>query len=144
MKLHLITIGEPKLEYSRSGWQEYVKRLGRFHTVRVSHMADRYANDAVRILQTVSKAYLVTLVIGDHQLTSPELAQFLDKCALEGREVCFLIGGPDGLPAAVVAAADYQWSLSRLTFPHDLAMVVMAEALYRGSSISAGLPYHRA
>ena len=59
-----------------------------------------------------------------------------------GREVAFLVGGPDGLPAEVIAASDLLLSFSRLTFPHDLAMVILAETLYRASTIAAGQPYH--
>jgi 23S rRNA (pseudouridine1915-N3)-methyltransferase len=54
-----------------------------------------------------------------------------------------MIGGPEGLPAVVIEQLDYQWSLSKLTFPHDLAMVVTLEALYRASTIAAGSPYHK-
>ena len=143
MKLHLVTIGEPKLAYARSGWQEYLTRLQHYHTVRVSHLADKHAYDADAILRTAGQAYIVTLVIDGQELSSPALAAFLEKRAQEGREVCCIIGGPEGLPAAVVARAAYRWSFSPLTFPHDLAMVILAEALYRASTIASGHPYHK-
>lgn len=145
MKIHLVTIGKPKLAYAQSGWQEYVKRLGRYHDVRVSHLADRYADDSTKLLQTAGQAYLVALVIeGKRQFSSEELAVFIDQQAQSGRELCFMIGGPDGLPAEVIERAHVRWSFGRLTLPHDLAMVVLAEALYRASTIAAGHPYHRA
>ncbi|MBC7966751.1 MAG: 23S rRNA (pseudouridine(1915)-N(3))-methyltransferase RlmH, partial [Fuerstia sp.] len=78
------------------------------------------------------------LVIDAKQLSSPELAKFIESHNQDGREVACLIGGPDGLPPEVIQAADMQWSFSRLTFPHDLAMVVLAETLYRASTIAAG------
>lgn len=143
MKLHIITIGEPKLSYAREGWQEYLKRLGRYHDVRTTHLADKWADDSKHILTAVGSAYLVALVIDGQQLSSEALADFLNKRALEGREVCFVIGGPEGLPDAVITQAAYAWSLSQLTLPHDLAMVVLAETLYRASTITAGHPYHR-
>ncbi|HKR82077.1 MAG TPA: 23S rRNA (pseudouridine(1915)-N(3))-methyltransferase RlmH [Candidatus Saccharimonadales bacterium] len=142
MKLHLITIGEPKLAYARAGWEEYCKRLGRFQSVRITHIADKQ-NDADHILQAAGTAYKVALVIDGTQLSSPGLARFLEKRAQDGRELCFMVGGPEGLPQAVIDKADYAWSLSQLTFPHDLAMVVLAEALYRASTIAAGHPYHK-
>jgi 23S rRNA (pseudouridine1915-N3)-methyltransferase len=83
------------------------------------------------------------LEITGKDLTSHQLADFLRTRELAAREVSFVIGGPDGLPAEIRAQADYQWSLSRLTFPHDLAMVVTLEALFRASTIHAHLPYHR-
>jgi 23S rRNA (pseudouridine1915-N3)-methyltransferase len=141
MKLHIITVGEPKLPYAKAGWQEYLGRLQHYHNVRVTHIADRH-NDAEHLLQTAGSAYKVALVIEGKQLSSPELANFLDKRAQDSGELCLLIGGPDGLPPEVIAASDYDWSFSRLTFPHDLAMVMLLESLYRASTISAGQPYH--
>ena len=111
--------------------------------MRVTHLADKWAYDASYIQQTAGNAYKIALVIDGPQLTSPELAVFLDKRALDAREVCFMIGGPEGLPQEVIAQADAQLGLSRLTFPHDLAMLILAEALYRASTIQAGQPYHK-
>lgn len=141
MKIHLITIGQPKLTYAAAGWQEYLKRLQHFHTVRVTHLSDKQ-NDSAHLLAAAGNSYKVGLIIKGRELSSPDLADFLDKRAQTGQEVSFLVGGPDGLPPEVQAACDYQWSFSPLTLPHDLAMVVLVEALYRASTISAGLPYH--
>lgn len=143
MKLHIITIGHPKLPYAKQGWEEYSTRLKRQHTVRVTHIADKYAYDSQTIRDVCGKAYKIALAIGAPQMTSPELAAFLDKRALEGREICFIVGGPEGLPDDVIAEADKKLGLSELTMPHDLAMVVLLEALYRAGTISAGLPYHK-
>jgi 23S rRNA (pseudouridine1915-N3)-methyltransferase len=108
----------------------------------VTHIADKN-NDAGHFAAAVGRAYVVALVIDGKQLTSPELAQFIEQRNLEGREVAFLIGGPDGLPAETVAASHLRLGFSKLTFPHDLAMVILAETLYRASTIAAGQPYHR-
>ena len=142
MKLHIVTIGKPKLAYAAQGWDEYLGRLKHYHQVRVTHIADK-SNSAESLLAADGSAYKIALVIDGKQFTSEELAEFLDKRALEAREVCLLIGGPDGLQPEVIEAADFQMGLSRLTFPHDLAMVVLLEALYRASTISAGQPYHK-
>lgn len=142
MKLHLITVGEPKLSYAKQGWDEYLRRLSHFHQVRVTHLADKWANDTNKLLTTAGAAHAVALIIDGPQLTSHELSSFLDKSAHEGRELCFIIGGPDGLPSEVIDHAQTKLSFSKLTFPHDLAMVILVEALYRASTISAGHPYH--
>lgn len=142
MKIHLVTIGQPKLDYAKSGFAEYLQRLQHYHQVKVTHIADKN-NDAAHVLAAVGNSYKVGLVISGQELSSPELATFLEKRAVEGREVSFIIGGPDGLPAEVIEKLDYQWSFSKLTLPHDLAMVLLAETLYRASTISAGQPYHR-
>lgn len=143
MKLHIVTVGSPKLDYAKQGWDEYLKRLGRYHTVRVTHVADKRANDTAFLLQTAGNAYKVALVIDGPQFTSPQLASFLDDLSMQGREVCLIIGGPEGLPAEFIAQTDSKLGLSKLTFPHDLAMVVLLEALYRASTISVGHPYHK-
>lgn len=143
MKLHIITVGEPKLAYAKAGWQEYLSRLKHYHTLRITHVADKHAYDSDYLLNACGNAYKVALVIEGAQFSSPELAAFLEKRALDGRELCLLVGGPEGLPSAVIDSADTTWSFSRLTFPHDLAMVVLLEALYRASTIAAGQPYHK-
>lgn len=143
MKIHIVTIGEPKLAYAKAGWEEYFGRLKHYHTLRVTRVADKHAYDTGYLLGACSGGYKVALAIGGKQFDSPELAAFLEKRALEGRELCFLIGGPEGLPQEVIERADFAWSLSKLTFPHDLAMVVLLETLYRASTITAGHPYHK-
>ena len=143
MKLHIVTIGAPKLRYAKEGWDEYWQRLGHYHSLRVTHLADKWAADAARILEAAGSAYKLALTIDGAQFSSPQLAAFLEERALGGRELCCVVGGPEGLPAEVAQRADLCLSLSKLTFPHDLAMVILLEALYRASTISAGRPYHK-
>ncbi len=143
MKIHLVTVGKPKLPYAVAGLDEYIGRLSRLHSVRHTVIADKHAYDTARLLETVQGTTLCVLEIEGIEYTSPQLAGFLQKCELDAREVSFLIGGPEGLPSAVRDAAAYKWSLGRLTLPHDLAMVVTCEALYRASTINAHLPYHK-
>jgi 23S rRNA (pseudouridine1915-N3)-methyltransferase len=145
MKLHLLTVGAPKLAYAKAGLEEYGARLQRNpkHHWRVTHVADKDAQNTQRLLQIAGDAYKIALAIEGQQFSSEELAAWLDGRALSGRELCFMIGGPHGLPDEVVAAADFQLSLSRLTLPHDLAMVIAAEALYRALSLNEGHPYHK-
>lgn len=142
MKIHIITVGQPKLAYAKQGWDEYWRRLRHYHQVRVTHLPDKQT-DAARLLEAAGKSYLVALEIEGISYSSPQLATFLDKRAIEGREVSFMIGGPDGLPPAIRKRADLLLSLGRLTLPHDLAMVVLLETLYRASTINAGHPYHK-
>lgn len=141
MKLHIVTIGKPKLDYAKKGWAEYLKRLKKQHDVRVTHIADK-KNNVKTILATTEGSYRVGLVINAPQMSSLTLADFLQKRSMEGREVSFIIGGPDGLPQEVISDCNTLWSMSALTFPHDLAMVILLETLYRSSTITAGHPYH--
>lgn len=142
MRIHIITVGAPKLEYAKSGWQEYLGRLKHYHQVEVTHIADKH-NEPKYLLQATGRAYKVALNIEGTQLSSPELASFLESHMIHNKEMAFLIGGPDGLQKEVLEKCDVQLSFSRLTFPHDLAMVILMEALYRAATIVAGQPYHR-
>lgn len=77
------------------------------------------------------------------ELTSLSLSRKLADWQTDGRDLCFIIGGPDGVSDAVRQRAAFTWSLSRLTLPHGLARVLFAEQLYRAWSLQTGHPYHR-
>lgn len=143
MKIHFVTVGKPKLAYAKLGFTEYFTRLSRLHTLQHTVIADKHAYDAAYILELTKGTARVVLEIFGTDYTSEKLAEFLQKRELEAKEVSFIIGGPEGLPQEVRDTADYSWSLGRLTLPHDLAMVVTLEALYRASTINAHLPYHK-
>lgn len=145
MRLHLITVGEPKLHYARLGWDEYEKRLRRYHKVQVTRVAGKTQQaESEAILKAAGRAPLVLLDPRGVQFTSEELSEWLDAQAVGGTgELAFAIGGPEGHTETLRSQAARLWGLGTLTLPHDLAMVVLLEALYRASTISAGEPYHR-
>lgn len=142
MQIHVITVGQPKLDYAKQGWEEYWKRLTRYHKLRVTRINDKQG-DAKHILAAAGNAYKVALCVKGERLSSEDLAKFLEKQALESREISFMVGGPNGLPKEVIRQSDYKWSFGPLTYPHDLAMVVLLESLYRASTINTGHPYHK-
>jgi 23S rRNA (pseudouridine1915-N3)-methyltransferase len=86
----------------------------------------------------------VALDQGGRQWSTAELAVELERWMHEEQGVCFMVGGPDGLAPDCLARADDQWSLSRLTLPHPMVRVVLAEQLYRAWTITQNHPYHRA
>lgn len=88
--------------------------------------------------------FVVALEVGGKAHTTEALSRWLAARLQDGRDLAFLIGGPDGLDPACTQRADATWSLSTLTLPHGLARVVLAEALYRAFSLLKGHPYHRA
>ena len=77
------------------------------------------------------------------QFTSRALATRLSDWQSDGRDLCLVIGGPDGVADVVRKRADIIWSLSDLTLPHGLARALLAEQLYRAWSLQTGHPYHR-
>jgi len=79
-----------------------------------------------------------------HAALRMNLAQWLAQRMAGGKDLAFLVGGPEGLDAALSAKADFRWSLSPLTWPHGLVRIMVAEQLYRAHSLLQGHPYHRA
>lgn len=145
MRLHLITVGEPRLAYARAGWDEYEKRLRRYHKLQVSRVTGKTQQaESEAVLRAAGKSPLILLDPRGKQFSSEKLSEYLDAQALGGTgELAFAIGGPDGHTGELRSRAHLLWSLGELTLPHDLAMLVLVEALYRAATISAGEPYHR-
>ncbi|MEL0027454.1 MAG: 23S rRNA (pseudouridine(1915)-N(3))-methyltransferase RlmH, partial [Perlucidibaca sp.] len=83
------------------------------------------------------------LEVGGRALSTEDLSQILGRWLQEGRNISLLIGGPEGLSPAARARADMQWSLSRLTLPHPMVRVLLAEQIYRAWTLLKGHPYHR-
>jgi 23S rRNA (pseudouridine1915-N3)-methyltransferase len=100
--------------------------------------------EAQRILALLApRDFVVALDERGSERTTVELSHWLEQRRGSGRDLAFIIGGPDGLADEVLVRADLRWSLSRLTLPHGLVRVVLAEQLYRAASLLAGHPYHR-
>ncbi len=88
--------------------------------------------------------WVIALEVDGKAASTEKLASWLADWQMAGRDVCLLVGGPDGNAPECRARADAKWSLSALTLPHPLVRVLLAEQLYRAWSINANHPYHRA
>lgn len=155
MRLLVVAAGTKLPDWVNAGFEEYAGRLTRDYRLELKEIAlgqrasgpatQAIAKEGEKMLAAIpSGAYVVAMQVGGRNLSSEQLAQFLQARAQEGRDVVFCIGGPEGLAPDVDARADFKWSLSGLTLPHALARVVLAEALYRAVTIIKGHPYHRA
>lgn len=103
------------------------------------------AQEGERMLRRLADGgRLVALDVGGRALDTAGLARRLEGWLQDGRDVAFAVGGPDGLAPAVLERAEWRWSLSPLTLPHGLVRIVLAEQLYRATTVLAGHPYHRA
>ena len=100
--------------------------------------------EAQKLLGALRKDEFV-VALDEHgvQMTTRELASWLKTRMQDGRDLAFLIGGPDGFSPEVLGRSDLKWSLSQLTFPHALVRVVLAEQLYRAHGVLTNHPYHR-
>jgi 23S rRNA (pseudouridine1915-N3)-methyltransferase len=145
MRWNIFAIGKPKLDFARSGIEEYAARLKPFAPVRIDYLKAASRSDESRALIERSEGMwrVVLDERGDH-VTSRDLAKKIDAWEQRGpRDFAVLIGGADGHTDALREAADWTWSLSKLTLQHELALVVTLEQIYRAYTIKGGLPYHR-
>ncbi|WP_127078816.1 23S rRNA (pseudouridine(1915)-N(3))-methyltransferase RlmH [Rhodomicrobium lacus] len=111
---------------------------------RSESAAERKEAEAHELLKRVSGARLVALDEGGQSLTSYEFTAMVSRLRDEALDVAFAIGGPDGHGEALKNAAHFKLSLGKMTLPHGLVRIVLAEQLYRAMTILQGHPYHRA
>ncbi len=140
-----------------AGFDDYARRMPREVPVRLVEVKPEARAEAgrgvARCLESERKrieaalpaqCYRVVLDERGTPYTTRQIAKRLEDWRMRALDVAFIIGGADGLAAAIKEGADMLWSLSALTLPHGLVRVIVAEQLYRASSIIAGHPYHRA
>lgn len=155
MLLRLIAAGTRMPGWVNEAYAEYAGRLAADYRLELKEIAlgqrsggnsrQAVAKEGERMLAALpASSHIVALQVTGRSLSSEQLAKFLEARARDGRDLAFLIGGPDGIAPEVAAKAETRWSLSALTLPHGLARVMVAEALYRAVSIIKGHPYHRA
>ena len=143
MKLHIISIGEPKLSFAKEGITEYFKRLSGLTSVELTHIKEGKKEDE-KVLKAIGKHFCVLLDENGREYTSRELALFFEKKENQAvSDIALVIGGPNGHTGVVKERADHVISLSRLTLPHDMALLFLLESVYRAFSINANHPYHR-
>jgi len=156
MRIRLVAVGQKLPEWVESGYREYARRLPRECRIELVEIpvATRSRNaDTARAIQEEGRrmlaavpegARVVALDVRGRMWSTEALATRLQDWMQEGRMLCLLVGGPDGLAPACLERAELRWSLSALTFPHALVRVLLAEQLYRACSLLRGHPYHRA
>jgi 23S rRNA (pseudouridine1915-N3)-methyltransferase len=151
----LIAIGERMPAWVAAGFAEYCKRLSHelpLQLVELKPGARGKGRDDARAMADEGAAMLAALPRDAHVValdghgsawSSEQLAKQLLDWRMAGRDLAFLIGGPDGHAREVLQRADQRWSLGALTLPHMLVRLVVAEQLYRAVTIVNGHPYHR-
>ena len=156
MKARLIAVGERAPDWVATGFAEYQKRLSHWLPLELVEVAPglrgkgrdaarAMSDEGARVLAAVPRGACVVCLDGRGKAWSSEqLGQRLEHWRQQGRDLAFLIGGPEGHSAEVTAAAVESWSLGPLTLPHMIVRLVLAEQLYRAASLLANHPYHRA
>ncbi len=155
MKIRLLAVGTRMPDWVNEGYQNYNKRLTddvRLELVEIPAGKRARNADITRLTEQEGAAQLaaignndhvIALEVGGKPISTESLAESLRLWLPQGRSVSLLIGGPEGLSPAASQRADEQWSLSRLTLPHPLVRILMAEQVYRAWTLLKGHPYHR-
>ena len=157
MNVNLIVIGKLKEEYLRNACNEYIKRLSRYCTFKLIELDECRLSDnpsrkeiesalekEAEVIKKHAKGYIIPMCIEGKQLTSPELSEKICSVGVNGQSnISFIIGSSFGLSASVKAMADLRLSMSKMTFPHQLARVMLLEQIYRAFSIAEGSRYHK-
>ncbi|MDM8565810.1 23S rRNA (pseudouridine(1915)-N(3))-methyltransferase RlmH [Candidatus Halobeggiatoa sp. HSG11] len=155
MHIDLICVGQKMPTWVETGFQEYAKRLPnnyRLNLIQIP-LQKRTKNSDLTRLQNVEGERMLAKVNSDSLVIaldehgqiwdSPKLSTKLAYWLQEYSTVSLLVGGPEGLPLACQQRANQQWSLSKLTLPHQLVKIIVAEQLYRAWSMLNNHPYHR-
>lgn len=155
-QIKITAIGKTLAAWWQSAEGEYLKRLSHYVKIKQVFLKEEKITDTKNLTQIQeieaqriedsfnSSEYRVALVKDGHQLSSEELAQWLEKNANQGiSRINFIIGGPLGLPESFIKKCDYQLSLSKMTFTHEMSRVILMEQLYRAFSILKNENYHK-
>lgn len=142
MKIQIISVGEPKKHYFKEAVEEQLKRAAAFSVSYKSVKDNKHAYD--KIAEITRGTYVVAMDESGKHMASRQLARFLEDIELRGENMMSLVVGPaDGHPEDFVKDADYVLALSKLTLPHEMALLFTCEAIYRALSIRNNHPYHR-
>lgn len=159
LNVSIVCVGKLKEKYWRDACDEYSKRLGGFCRFKIVEVDEEKISDnpsqqqientikkeGERIISKIPKgAKVFAMCIEGKQMPSPKLAEKLDRLAVDGTsDIAFIIGGSWGLSEQVKSAAEIRMSMSEMTFPHQLARVMLCEQIYRAFQISTGGKYHK-
>ena len=157
-KIKIISVGDFKESYLREAFSEYKKRLSAYaETEELTLPEERIRNEdsesevraalmreGEKIIAAAPRdAFRIALCVEGRELDSPTLAKEISR-ALDGSgKICFIIGSSHGLADTVKRDAHLKLSFSKMTFPHQLMKVILAEAVYRSFTIIAGKKYHK-
>ena len=159
MKIKVVTVGKLKEKYLKDGIEEYLKRISRFAKFEMIELADEKTPDKAsesenqkileiegqRILSKVGdRDFVIVLAIEGKTFSSEEFSKQLEEASIKGfSTLTFIIGGSLGLAQDVKNRANLSVSFGRLTLPHQLMRLVLAEQIYRAFTIQQGSPYHK-
>lgn len=155
MNIELVAVGTKGPDWVLTGFNEYQKRLPKDWQLNVRELAvskrhkgepaEKHIEDEGKRMQSVlnTDGIIVALDSRGTNWSTLDLSKKLSEWQYDYKQVQFLIGGPDGLSKECLSVAREKWSLSRLTFPHFIVRILLAEQLYRAWSVLNNHPYHK-
>ncbi len=152
MKVNIVCVGKIKEKYFTDAIAEYAKRLSRFCSFNIIEVdeaskidnLDKKSEAEGKLILEKCSGVIVSLDSRGKMLESPEIAEFIKSNQVSGvSEISFVIGGSNGLSNDVIKSSKLVLSFGKITYPHQLFRVVLAEQIYRAFAIIAGLPYHK-
>ena len=155
MRIRIIAVGTKMPGWVVTGFNEYAKRLPKELKLEIveiplgqrgkgADIKKAMAREARQIMTAIAPGdRVVALEVTGKSWSTKQLAGNLSRWQMSGENLALLIGGPDGLACECLERAQQKWSLSRLTFPHPLVRVMVAEQLYRAWTLLNNHPYHR-
>lgn len=145
MKFVFLSVGKGNYLDTKEAVEDYTNRINRYmnvswHIIPTSNM-DKETKSILKFIEHGD--FVIALDERGKELNTLELSQFIEKRMIAGdRRVVFVVGGAYGLDDAVIDRANFKWSLSKLTFPHQLVRLILAESVYRAFSVLKKEPYH--
>jgi len=159
VNIRLVCVGKMREKFYIDAAAEYIKRLSPMAKIEITEISEEklpespsdanisaaLKKEAARIEEALENAnYKIALCIEGDMLESDALSDKLSEIQLRGMSrITFVIGGSNGLDERIKASADMRLSMSRMTFPHHLARVMILEQIYRAFMISSGGKYHK-
>jgi 23S rRNA (pseudouridine1915-N3)-methyltransferase len=145
MRVRILAVGTRMPKWVTTAYEDYTRRMRKDMRVDLEEIPVGRAkvDEEKRLFERIGDDYLVALDERGKSLTTVQLAKWLGERQQDGRNLTFVIGGPDGLGPNILMKATLRWSLSALTFPHAMVRVILAEQLYRAHSVLQNHPYHR-
>ena len=150
--IKIITVGKLKEKYLKDAQDEYLKRLTKYTKVELIEVEDSKIDDMKQalleeknnILKHIGlRDYIITLEIEGKEMSSPELADKLDKTFITNSDITFIIGGSYGMHEEIKTKSNFKLSFSKMTFPHQLFRILLLEQIFRSYKILNNEKYHK-
>lgn len=157
MNIKLVVIGKLKEKYLRDGCDEYIKRLSKFCNLKIVELdefklsdkpsqkeIDNALSNEAKAISKHCEGFVISMCIEGTQISSEQLASKIDTCGINGYStITFIIGSSFGLDNSIKKLSDFKLSISKMTFTHQIARMILLEQIYRAFQINNNGKYHK-